>query len=434
MDGFNKQLSSLFDGLLESAVTCQYCNNCSTRRDKYMDLSLEISDKGIRTLHDALRHFTKTELLGTDNMVECSKCEKRRQVSKGLRLATAPTILVCHLKRFTHDKYGRISRVSKSIEFPLSLDISNCMSKVNRSTPPLYELVGVLVHQGQTCSNGHYISYVKSGDEWYRVSDNHVTQVEVDYVLQQKAYILMYEMNGMRNHKIPFSLSSGLSRTFSNTSTDNNNIYPNKQSLKPDSQLEKINSIVDPCEIFSFLCTNSCFGMNNNYNNPAVDHNSNPIIHRTMQDKANNNNKYTNKKLNNIDNGSHQTVTSSNKSPMSSHQRRNSASNLLQCESHHKEMMRRHHSKPDASTNKEKNNNRRARSLSRTRSGDNNNTASSMNQNVLSRSAHGFTCNPPINISNISSLQQNQQPSRRNAVSNFALPPRPVRTTSRTSY
>ena len=42
--------------------------------------------------------------------------------------------------------------------------------------------------------------------------------------------------------------------------------------------------------------------MNNNYNNPAVDHNSNPIMHRTMQDKANNNNKYTNKKLNNIDN------------------------------------------------------------------------------------------------------------------------------------
>jgi len=385
MDGFNKKLSSLFDGLLESSVTCQTCNSCSTRRDRYMDLSLEISDPCIGTLHDALSHFTKTESLGKENMVDCNKCQKRRQVSKGLRLATAPTILVCHLKRFMHDKYGRISRVSKSIEFPLFLDISNCMSKVNRSIPPLYELVGVLVHQGQSCTSGHYISYVKSGEEWYRISDNHVVQVEVSYVMQQKAYILMYEVQGMRNHKIPYSLSStGISRTFSNAS-DNYSVPP----WRKDAQIEKM--MVDPCEIFSFLCTNSCFGLDNTESTKIDYHRKEKDVQRVDRQID-----YHGREKERVD--------------RQSNVRSNS---LSHCEEHHKEILRRHHSKSDKE--KVKNvNHRRARSLSRTRSNKNQNTE------ALSRSTHGYSHKG----------RKITQPVRRNG----NLPPRPARSTSRTSY
>lgn len=198
MHGQNKELSSLFDGLLESAVTCQVCFRPSLTRDRYMDLSLDIADPGIKTLKDALQDFTATETLSGDNAVYCRHCECKRTASKGLRLATAPSILVCHFKRFAYDEYGRLVRLKKKVKFPLRLEIGDFMSKVNKARPPPYELVSVLVHQGNTCESGHYLAYVKHGGFWYRCNDALVEQVDVETVLSQQAYILMYEVAEMR--------------------------------------------------------------------------------------------------------------------------------------------------------------------------------------------------------------------------------------------
>jgi Ubiquitin carboxyl-terminal hydrolase len=202
MNGLNKKLSSLFDGLLESAVTCQICNSSSLTRDRYMDLSLNISINEVKSLADALTEFTKTEILDEDNMVMCTCCRKKQPVSKGLRLATAPSILVCHLKRFAFDNYGRMIRLPKHVSFPLKLEIGDYMSKVNKAKPPPYELMGVLVHQGRSCDSGHYLSYVKRQNNWYRVNDHLVTKVSIDVVLSQQAYILIYQVVGMHHSSI----------------------------------------------------------------------------------------------------------------------------------------------------------------------------------------------------------------------------------------
>lgn len=198
LDGHNKQLSSLFDGLLESAVTCQQCHRASVTRDRYMDLSLDIQGSEVQDLVGALGKFTKTELLDNDNKVFCARCNKKRVVTKGLRLATAPSILVCHLKRFAVDIYGRSIRLSKKIKYPLRLEIGDFMSRANQGRPAPYELVGVIVHAGKSCDRGHYYAYVKSGDDWYKANDEVVTKVNVDVVLDQQAYILLYEIEGMR--------------------------------------------------------------------------------------------------------------------------------------------------------------------------------------------------------------------------------------------
>ena len=198
MNGQNRQLSSLFDGLLESSVTCQTCGRASLTRDRYMDLSVDINDGGIQTLDDALFEFTKDELLTEDNAVFCQKCRQKRSVTKGLRLATAPSILVCHLKRFAFNDYGRLVRLHKRIEFPQKLEIGDYMSNLNKARPPPYDLVGVLVHQGQTCASGHYLSFVKKNGEWFKCNDSEITKVEESVVMNQQAYILMYEVAEMR--------------------------------------------------------------------------------------------------------------------------------------------------------------------------------------------------------------------------------------------
>ena len=208
MNGHNKQLSSLFDGLLESSVTCQTCGRASLTRDRYMDLSLDINDPDIVTLDDALIEYTKTEFLQGENSVYCQKCEEKQCVTKGLRLATAPSILVCHLKRFAFDCYGRLVRLHKNVDFPLKLEIGDFMSNLNKSRPPPYELVSVLVHQGQTCASGHYLAFVKKDGEWFKCNDSVVTKVDVETVMKQQAYILMYEVAEMRERTCPSSGNS----------------------------------------------------------------------------------------------------------------------------------------------------------------------------------------------------------------------------------
>lgn len=200
MNGQNRQLSSLFDGLLESAVSCTTCHHSSLTRDRYMDLSLDISHNHVTDLPSALREFTKTEVLDGDNMVTCNgDCNgQKRTATKGLRLATAPSILVCHFKRFAYNRYGNLVRLDDKIDFPLTLSIGEFMSKANRSTPPPYELVGVLVHVGQSCNRGHYLAYVKSGADWYKADDSVVKKVPIKKVLEQRAYMLVYEVAGMR--------------------------------------------------------------------------------------------------------------------------------------------------------------------------------------------------------------------------------------------
>ena len=203
LDGHNKKLSSLFDGLLESAVTCQTCRHASMTRDRYMDLSLDISSTKVTDLPAALKHFTKTEHLGSDNQVHCDKCGTKRLVTKGLRLATAPTILVCHFKRFSYDAYGRTLRLNKFVGYPQRLEIGPYMSRANRGTPPPYELIGILVHTGRTCHSGHYIAYIKQcgTNNWYQCNDSVVQPVSLETVLDQKAYICIYEVENMRlNH------------------------------------------------------------------------------------------------------------------------------------------------------------------------------------------------------------------------------------------
>lgn len=198
MHGRNPRLSSLFDGLLESSVTCQTCDKVSLTRDRYMDLSLDINSDSIKTLSDALDNFTQDEILDADNKVTCTRCKAKRVVSKGLRLATAPTMLVINYKRFSYDMYGRTTRISKNVSFPLRLEIKNFMSKANRGKPPPYSLVAVLVHKGLSCDRGHYIAYVRKGTDWYLANDEVVTKVELGEVLRAQAYVLVYEVEGMK--------------------------------------------------------------------------------------------------------------------------------------------------------------------------------------------------------------------------------------------
>jgi hypothetical protein len=101
----------------------------------------------------------------------------------------------------------------KKINFPMQLEIGEYMSNLNKARPPPYELVGILVHQGQTCASGHYLAYVKKDGEWFRCNDSIITKVDEETVLNQQAYIMMYEVAEMREKTCSPSSPTNMKQT-----------------------------------------------------------------------------------------------------------------------------------------------------------------------------------------------------------------------------
>lgn len=258
MNGQNARLSSLFDGLLESSVTCNTCRKSSLTRDRYMDLSLDIADRNVISLDKALAKFTEEEILDEDNMVTCSRCKVKRAVTKGLRLATAPTMLVINYKRFAYDNYGRLSRLSKQVTFPLRLELKDYMSRANRGKPPPYALMAVLVHRGRSCDCGHYFAYVRKGQDWYLANDSVVTKVDVEEVLSAQAYVLVYEVEGMKE-KHNFDCYSRYHRSFNDLEKEEDKTKSNAENREklPSWDFSAFTNIFEACEVGFCAAANS---------------------------------------------------------------------------------------------------------------------------------------------------------------------------------
>lgn len=223
-----------FGGHLKSTVTCTTCKTATSTLDPFMDLSLDIRNShnmitkkkklaltnGTQTtkeiapmdLSECLDRFTTAETL---DGVACRKCGGAQEARKKLSLARLPPVVPVHLKRFRHEKGsggGNSSKVETRIRFPLLLDLGPYCAKTKAAkehegeengdgdegegettapTEPLYVLSSVIVHKGKL-DNGHYISYSRQGDEWFRFDDSMVVQVEEREVLSAEAYMLFY--------------------------------------------------------------------------------------------------------------------------------------------------------------------------------------------------------------------------------------------------
>lgn len=228
-----------FGGLLKSTVTCSTCKNTTATLDPFMDLSLDIRNQpvvkkkklalinGTKTttevvpmdLSECLDRFTSAETLSAEaGSYHCRSCSSAQEAKKKLSLARLPPVIPIHLKRFSHSKsLKESSKVETKIRFPLSLDltpystssasrskteldrtngvvINNSDAKPEESPEPpdpIFELSSVVVHKGKI-DNGHYISYCRQGDEWFRFDDSMVVQVEEKEVLGAEAYMLFY--------------------------------------------------------------------------------------------------------------------------------------------------------------------------------------------------------------------------------------------------
>ncbi|PAA83501.1 hypothetical protein BOX15_Mlig003458g2 [Macrostomum lignano] len=175
----------LFCGKLKSSVLCSKCGAQSQTFDDFMDLSLCIQSSN--NLIDCLQRFVSADLLKDSNAYKCEKCRTKVTAKKSFSIAVGPPILTIQLNRF---QWGHNSKISRFVEFPLSLDLRPFMSK--RGRPVQYDLYSVVIHHGASTKFGHYYCYAKRNEAWWCLNDASVERISETRVLNSCPYILFY--------------------------------------------------------------------------------------------------------------------------------------------------------------------------------------------------------------------------------------------------
>jgi ubiquitin carboxyl-terminal hydrolase 36/42 len=224
---FTSFIYRIFGGRIRSQVKCTQCNYESNTYDPFLDLSLEINHAS--SVDKALKRFTAGESLDGANKYKCPKENRGVRAVKRMTVETAPSVLVIQLKRFEFSMSGR--KISKQVEFDPVLDLSPYMSQ-RPATPAIYDLYGVLVHQGHSMHSGHYFCFVKGGanGDWHKFDDTRVNLTAERNVLGQSAYILFYikRQKAARTGPVPRPLQptttpNGAAHEKNNNNTLNNN-------------------------------------------------------------------------------------------------------------------------------------------------------------------------------------------------------------------
>ncbi|KAK4274514.1 hypothetical protein QN277_017722 [Acacia crassicarpa] len=189
-------IQHIFGGHLQSQVICTKCDKVSNQYENMMDLTVEIHGDAA-SLEECLDQFTVKEWLDGENMYKCDGCNDYVKAWKRLIVKSAPNILTIALKRF---QSGRFGKLNKRITFPETLNLTPYMSEVGDGSD-VYKLYAVVVHLDMMNASffGHYICYIKDfRGNWYRIDDCKVVSVELEEVLSQGAYMLLYSRMSAR--------------------------------------------------------------------------------------------------------------------------------------------------------------------------------------------------------------------------------------------
>jgi hypothetical protein len=202
-----------FGGYLQSCVTCLTCRHESKTFDAFLDVCLEL--KGCDSVVNALKTFSKNELLSGNNRYKCeryfgivgcvliAKLQETRGRAQANEFAcsaghfddSTQTFFLWHVWRKQQNQSFRgVYRVfGHSTVHEHANSVFSTPLDLRQGDPIKYKLIGVLVHAGGSTNTGHYFSFVRgSNGGWYRMDDDEVHQVKASSVLQQQGYILFY--------------------------------------------------------------------------------------------------------------------------------------------------------------------------------------------------------------------------------------------------
>ncbi|KAL1605199.1 hypothetical protein SLS60_004743 [Paraconiothyrium brasiliense] len=163
--GIKEQFRSFYGGHTINQIKSKECEHVSERVESFFVVQCDVQGK--QNLLESLQSFVEGDVMEGDNKYKCESCGgKLVDAVKRTCLKDVPDNLIFHLKRFDFDLVElRRAKINDQFEFPSLIDVSPF--KIDHLSDPskphqedIFELVGVLVHQG-TSENGHYYSYIR---------------------------------------------------------------------------------------------------------------------------------------------------------------------------------------------------------------------------------------------------------------------------------
>ncbi|KAH3664077.1 hypothetical protein OGAPHI_004791 [Ogataea philodendri] len=144
------------------------------------------------SLDSCLELFSKSEILGENDLWYCPNCKKHRQATKKIEIWSVPDILTIHLKRFENTK-SFSDKIDALVEFPIEgLDLTKHVVGAN-GEDLIYDLFAVDNHFGGL-GGGHYTAYAKNfvDGKWYYFDDSRVSPADPAGAVRGSAYLLFY--------------------------------------------------------------------------------------------------------------------------------------------------------------------------------------------------------------------------------------------------
>ena len=166
-----RRVRELFEGQLRNEMRCLCCESVTSRIETFLDLSLEIDSHS--SVGGCLDRFTSVETLNREDKFYCEACRSLQEAQKRLQIIKLPPVLVLHLKRFKYvEELQRYAKLSRRVAFPFELQFGG----------QEFHLFAVVIHIGRGLSHGHYVTAVKSYDQWLLFDDERVRIVPPEAV------------------------------------------------------------------------------------------------------------------------------------------------------------------------------------------------------------------------------------------------------------
>lgn len=184
----------------------------NTSTSSFKDLankpSKQTENTGTSTLGGCLDLFTRPEKLGSDQKLFCQNCQEKREALKQMSIRRLPLVLCLHIKRFEHSAVRKMSRkIDRHLQFPFSLDMTPYLSSSivrkrfgNRifafesdesDLSTKFEVFAVVTHSGML-ESGHYVTYLRLKNQWYKCDDAWITEVDEEVVRSSQSYLVFY--------------------------------------------------------------------------------------------------------------------------------------------------------------------------------------------------------------------------------------------------
>ncbi|CAG8954192.1 hypothetical protein HYFRA_00005812 [Hymenoscyphus fraxineus] len=197
-----------FYGKLQSTITCQSCGEINTSVESFLDLSLGLEGlskkKSLKAVPLTLQRCLDEEYCRPERCeYTCNQCGTL-EAKKQLSIKSLPNVLCIQLKRFKQNN-GTASKIDTKVSFPLKLEMFPYTNRAkNQATMFNYELArsctydlqSVVVHVGNL-ETGHYVSYSRVGNQWFKFNDHNVTLASKSQVLNEQAFLLFYVVRSL---------------------------------------------------------------------------------------------------------------------------------------------------------------------------------------------------------------------------------------------